>query len=542
MRPAGRGALESLYFRYPQFEAMRAPEADGRNIRHAVVIVGAGPIGLTAALTLARYGVGSVVLERNATFNDGSRAICVARSSMHIFERIGVVQPFLDSALGWTRGRSYYGDSEIYAFEMPHGDHERYLPMYNLQQQYIEQFLYDAVARNPLIDVRWQSEVTALAQTRDGATLQVASPRGDYELSATHVLAADGARSALRRMLGLRLKGENYEGKYVIADVKMAHDYPTERRAFFAPKSNPDSTVLVHKQPHDIWRIDYQLRDGEDEEEAIQEATIRAKVQSILSDIGHTGAWDLEWWSIYAANTLCLDDYRHGCVTFIGDSAHIVPIFGVRGLNNGLADAHNIGWKLAYVLQGKAPAALLDSYTPERRGATLDVFANATKSTRFMTPPSRGWTMMRNAALGLAVHHDFAKRFADPRQMQPYTYADSPLSTASPRAGAAAANVQLSRGRHLLDLAGDGFTVIAGAETHLNDARLKTIDPHVRLIGLDDAAVFDADDNATIARAYGLSATAAVVLRPDLHIAATLQQATSESVALALKRALGAES
>jgi 3-(3-hydroxy-phenyl)propionate hydroxylase len=320
----------------------------------------------------------------------------------------------------------------------------------------------------------------------------------------------------------------------------MAHYYPTERRAFFAPKSNPDSTVLVHKQPHDIWRIDYQLRDGENESDAIKEATIRAKVQSILSDIGHTGAWDLEWWSIYAANTLCLDDYRHGCVTFIGDSAHIVPIFGVRGLNNGLADAHNIGWKLAYVMQRKAPAALLDSYTLERRGATLDVFANATKSTRFMTPPSRGWTMMRNAALGLAVDHDFAKRFADPRQMQPYTYADSPLSTASPRAGAAAANIQLSRGRHLLDLAGDGFTVVT-AGSKIDVAKL-AVDPQVVVLSLDDPALFSAEDRAAIARAYQLEATAAVVIRPDLHIAATLTQVTNDTVASAILRALGAAS
>lgn len=541
MRPAGRGLLQSLYFQYPQFEAVATPEMEGRGARHAVAIVGAGPIGLTAALTLARYGVASVVLERKPTFNDGSRAICIARPSMHILDRIGAVQPFLDTALGWTRGRSFYGAHEIYAFDMPHSGDERYLPMYNLQQQYIEQFLYDAAAKTPLIDVRWQSDVTAISQTADGATLRVASPLGAYDLEAAHVLAADGARSGLRRMLGLRLKGENYEGKYVIADVKMAHDYPTERRAFFAPKSNPESTVLVHKQPHDIWRIDYQLRDGENEDEAIQEATIRSKVQSILLDIGHTGAWDLEWWSIYAANTLCLDDYRHGCVTFIGDSAHIVPIFGVRGLNNGLADAHNIGWKLAYVLQGKAPAALLDSYTPERRGATLDVFANATKSTRFMTPPSRGWTVMRDAALGLAVDHDFAKRFADPRQMQPYTYAESPLSTASPRAGASAANVQLSHERHLLDLAGDGFTVIT-AGSKIDVAKLADVDPRVVVLSLDDSSLFSAEDRAAIARAYQLEATGAVVIRPDLHIAATLTQVTNETVASAILRALGAAS
>ena len=242
------------------------------------------------------------------------------------------------------------------------------------------------------------------------------------------MLAADGARSPIRSMLGLRLKGDNYEGRYVIADIRMDHDFPTERRAFFDPAGNPGGTVLIHKQPENIWRVDYQLREGESEEDALREENLRARVGAILADIGHTKPWELEWWSVYSANTLCLDDYRHGRVFFIGDSAHIVPIFGVRGLNNGLADSDNIAWKLARVLQDGADERLLDSYSPERRGATLDVFANATKSTRFMTPPTRGWRLAREAALSLALKHEFPRALANPRQMQPYTYSQSPLT------------------------------------------------------------------------------------------------------------------
>ena len=264
-------------------------------------------------------------------------------------------------------------------------------------------------------------------------------------------------------MLGLRLKGENYEGKYVIADIRMDHDFPTERRAFFEPSGNPGGTVLIHKQPDDIWRVDYQLREGESEEEAMREENIRARVGAILSDIGHTKPWELEWWSVYSANTLCLDDYRHGRVFFVGDAAHIVPIFGVRGLNNGLADADNLGWKLALVLNDGAGDRLLDSYSPERRGATLDVFANATKSTRFMTPPTRGWRLAREAALSLSLKHEFPRSLANPRQMQPYTYSESPLTpyrhrdadfASGPISGSAAPNAKLADGTHLLDHAG----------------------------------------------------------------------------------------
>src|SRR5216110_133240 len=285
MRPAGKGPLEPLYFNYAIFPARRIAEPDGAATKHPVAIVGAGPIGMTAALVLARYGVRSVLIDRKETFNDGSRALCIARVSMHILERIGAVAPFLKKALGWRYGRSYYRGEQIFRLEMPHPESEKYLPMYNLQQQYIEKFLHDAVAACPLIDMRWQSEVAAIESRGDGVALDIATPSGNYRLDANYVLAADGARSPIRSMLGLRLKGENYEGRYVIADIRMDHDFPTERRAFFDPSGNPGGTVLIHKQPDDIWRVDYQLREGESEQDALREENIRARVGAILRDI-----------------------------------------------------------------------------------------------------------------------------------------------------------------------------------------------------------------------------------------------------------------
>src|SRR5436190_21154645 len=202
MRPAGKGPLDSLYFTYPIFPVGDAPEREGRRTRHPVVIVGAGPIGMTAALALARHGIRSVLIDRKDTFNDGSRAICIARPSMHILDRIGAIAPFLDKALGWRFGRSYYRGEQIFRLEMPHPPNEKYLPMYNLQQQYIEKYLHDAVAANGLIDMRWQSEITAIDKRADGVALDIATPDGNYRLDADYVLAADGARSPIRSMLG----------------------------------------------------------------------------------------------------------------------------------------------------------------------------------------------------------------------------------------------------------------------------------------------------------------------------------------------------
>lgn len=559
MRPAGKGPLDSLYFHYPHFPARHVPELDGSAVRYPVVIVGAGPIGMTASLVLARYGIRSVLLDRKDTFNDGSRALCVARPSMHILERIGAVKPFLDKALGWRFGRSYYRGEQIFRLEMPHPPGEKYLPMYNLQQQYIEQYLHDAVAACGLVDMHWQSELTGIECGNDGVSLNIASPAGDYRLDADYVLAADGARSPVRTQLGLRMKGENYEGKYVIADIRMDHDFPTERRAFFEPSGNPGGTVLIHKQPENIWRVDYQLREGESEEAALLEENIRARVGAILGDIGHTKPWELEWWSIYSANTLCLDDYRHGRVFFIGDAAHIVPIFGVRGLNNGLADADNLGWKLAAVLHGEADEKLLDSYSPERRGATLDVFANATKSTRFMTPPTRGWRLAREAALSLSLKHEFPRGLANPRQMQPYTYSESPLTpwpmrdaefAGGPASGSFPPNARLADGHFLLDRAGDGLTAILFCDGSPGDeqaallARLGQLDRRfvalpVALQGSAPTAGAIPDTDGEIARLFGAQPHTFYLLRPDLHIAGRWKALVADEILETARLCLG---
>ena len=358
-------------------------------------------------------------------------------------------------------------------------------------------------------------------------------------------------------MLGLRLKGENYEGRYVIADIRMDHDFPTERRAFFDPSSNPGGTVLIHKQPDDIWRVDYQLKEGESEEDALREDNLRARVTAILADAGHSGPWELEWWSVYSANTLCLDDYRHGRVFFIGDAAHIVPIFGVRGLNNGLADADNIAWKLARVLQDERDDRLLDSYSPERRGATLDVFANATKSTRFMTPPTRGWRLAREAALSLSLKHEFPRGLANPRQMQPYTYSASPLTpyadrdaefSSGPPCGSFAPNAKLADGSFLLDRAGHGMTAHvvlrrhAGRE-HNRPARStrrarQTLCRVIIERGGDAADAID-DATATSPACSTPRPGTLYLLRPDLHIAGRWKTIAADEVLQTARLCLG---
>ncbi|MBP6701723.1 MAG: FAD-dependent monooxygenase [Halioglobus sp.] len=560
MRPAGRAELHSLYFDYPVFRFRRPPELDGIAAQHPVIIAGAGPVGLTAAIALAQHGIASVLLDRKNTVNDGSRAICVSRYSFDTLHQLGAVAPFLAKGLGWTKGRCYYRDQLIYQLEMPHSEQERFLPMYNIQQQFIEQYLIDKAAEYPrLIDLRWQSDLREVQQNADGVFLEIGTPEGTYTLRGKYLLAADGARSTIRELLGLRLRGDNLPGNYVIADVRMQHDFPTERRSFFESSGNPDATVLVHRQPDDIWRVDWQIMPQDNPEEAVREANVRERVQAILGMIGHEGEWELEWWSIYTANTLCLDDYRQGRVVFIGDSAHIVPIFGVRGLNNGIADAVNAAWKLAYVLKGRAADSLLDSYSPERRGATLDVFRNAGKSSRFMTPPSRGYALMRKAVLELALSEEFTRPFADPRQVQPYTYRDSPLTTADgdefaagPAPGAVLPNCRLGDNDYLLDHLGASFSLLYFGDGTALSPELKElcttllqIDPDCKLLRISSTPGSGTghevlvDNSGSIGAACEGADGTIYLVRPDRHVAGRWKSLDAGRISAALLRALG---
>ena len=349
---------DSLYFEYPIFPFVRPPEMGGRGLTHPVVhpvvIAGGGPSGLIAALELVRFGVKCVVIEADETVSEGSRAACVSRRSMEILQANGVDEAFLAQALPWTHGTSYYREHEVFRLAMPHSDDERFYPMANLQQNMFEALLVEQ-AQALGIEIRWRSKVVGVRQKDGVVELDIDTPEDVYTLRSRYVVASDGARSELRKQMGLKLNGESHEGRYLIADIRMASTYPTERRAWFDVASNPGKSVLVHKMARDIWRVDYALDPDEDEEAEMQEARVKERIGRHLDYIGETTPWTLDWVRLYKAHCLCLDDYRQGNVFFIGDAAHLVPIFGVRGMNSSMADANNLGWKLAAVLREVRP-------------------------------------------------------------------------------------------------------------------------------------------------------------------------------------------
>jgi 3-(3-hydroxy-phenyl)propionate hydroxylase len=175
--------------------------------------------------------------------------------------------------------------------------------MVNLAKYHIEEILMRrAEALAEFVDIRWQTRVTAITQDAEsGVDLALSSPEGDHALHADWVVACDGGRSFIRESLGLKLEGTSYEGRYVIVDILLDSERPTERLAYFDPPCNPGSTGLVHKQPQGVWRIDHQLRDGEDPEEAIKPENVMPRVESLLATMRETGAWNPVWITLYKA-------------------------------------------------------------------------------------------------------------------------------------------------------------------------------------------------------------------------------------------------
>ena len=541
-----RGAVDyqKLVFDYRP----SADQAASVPARRPVVVVGAGPVGLSLAIDLAQRGVPVVLLDNDCTLSSGSRAICFAKRTLEIFDRLGCGDAMVDKGVSWNVGKVFFKDQQIYSFDLlPERGHAR--PAFiNLQQYYVEGYLAERAAELPLVDVRWNNEVVG-AQQHDGhVTLTIATPDGPYRLDAEYVAACDGSRSAVRRLLGLESKGRTFRDRFLIADVRMKRDMPAERWFWFDPEFHPNQSVLLHRQPDGVWRIDFQLGWDADPEEEKKPENIIPRVRALLA---HSAMKDfdfeLEWASVYTFSCLRMDSFRHGRVLFAGDSAHGVSPFGARGANSGVQDADNLGWKLAAVLQRHAPDALLDTYASEREFAADENIRNSTRSTDFITPKSAVSRLFRDAVLELAKTHPFARTLVNSGRLStPSTLHESTLNTDDadafagamvPGAPAADAPVTLRDGTasSLLAQLGDGFSVlVAGAVP----AELQHVDGQGLAVKLAGIGLDLRDPDGLVAQRYDLQPGTAYLIRPDQHVCARWRRADAGRINAAIRHAL----
>src|SRR6201985_2849 len=435
-----------------QFGYRRHPDQDrsGADVaEHPVVVVGAGPVGLSFAIDLAQRGHKVVLLDDADRIGEGSRAICFSKRSLEFWDRLGIGQRMVDKGVVWSVGKIFHGASQLYQFNLlPEEGHKR--PAFiNLQQFYAEAYLVDRVQELAGIDLRWRNRVIGLEQRNDHAVLTMETPDGPYRMRAAYVVACDAARSSLRQMVGAEFAGQVFEDQFLIADVKMTAEFPTERWFWFDPPFHAGRSALLHKQPDDVWRIDLQLDRSADPFVEKRPENGRPRIARLL---GHD-KFEVEWISLYKFQCRRMERFLHGRVMFAGDAAHQVSPFGARGANSGLEDAENLAWKLDRVLRGRSPDALLQSYHTERSAAADENIRESTRSTDFMAPVSRQEARLRQAVLSLAKETEFGKRIINGGRLSVPSIYDSPLSSADrdswrggPRPGASLLDAPLGNG------------------------------------------------------------------------------------------------
>jgi 3-(3-hydroxy-phenyl)propionate hydroxylase len=528
-----------------QFGYRRHPDQDRSAsdiAEHPVVVVGAGPVGLSFAIDLAQRGHRVVLLDDADRIGEGSRAICFSKRSLEFWDRLGVGDRMVDKGVVWSVGKIFHGASQLYQFNLlPEPGHKR--PAFiNLQQFYAEAYLVDRVEELPGISLRWRNKVSGLQQRNDRVVLTIDTPEGPYGLHAAWVIACDGARSSLRQLVGAEFAGQVFEDQFLIADVKMAAEFPTERWFWFDPPFHAGRSALLHRQPDDIWRIDLQLSRDADAAVEKKPEHVRPRIARML---GHD-KFEFEWISLYKFQCRRMDRFLHGRVIFAGDSAHQVSPFGARGANSGLEDAENLAWKLDRILRKVSPESLLESYHIERSAAADENIRESTRSTDFMAPATRQEARLRKAVLALARDTEFSKRMVNGGRLSVPSVYDTPLSTADvdvwrggPRPGASMPDAPMAARGAAVFLTeafikgGTGFTLLEFG----NGAACEAPDGVSAIrIGGESGLV---DPEGLAMSRYDAEPGTAYLLRPDGYVAARFRHPSLSALDAALARASG---
>ena len=530
-----------------------------------VVIVGAGPIGLAAAAEFAHLGIKSVVLEKSNSVSDGSKAICWSQRTLEILDRSGSAKKMLKKGVTWKQGRVYRGKKEIYNFDLQ-AEPDFQMPAFiNLQQYYFEEFIERHIRTMKFNDIRRLHEVVDVNLKKDSTVLlTVKTPKDEYKIKTKYVIAADGVSSLLRNKLGLKLKGQKFEEKFLITDIRVKKSYPMERRFWFEPVFHHGQSALLHVQPDNILRIDLQLGPHADPEIESNPERVRNRIKKML---GEGVVFDIEWISVYTFSCRRMDKFTHGSIFFAGDSAHVVSPFGARGGNGGVQDIDNLSWKISAVLKGYAPKTLLNSYDCERIPAADENILNSARSTNFMTPKSKASEEFREAVFSLSEAMPFARELVNSGRLSaPHFYKSSPLNSMDdplfeakgPGPGELSIDTAVSCGDNsiwLLTQLGTEFcvllfvdkpTFISSKTRRLRDLaysfkpKLKIIFVSNHEISDQNCALILSDKRGTCFKKWAAKPGSVYLIRPDQYIAARWKASPQlEEIKHAFEKAIG---
>lgn len=542
----------------PEYPFREPPELrSGQPGHHAVVIVGGGITGLTVACALAQYGIAAVLLDEDNTVGvkgASSRGICYTQKSLEIFHRLGIYERIAAKGVQWSVGRTFAGKDEVYSFDLRQQSAFNLScqpPFINIQQFYIEGYLVERIYELGRVELRWKNRVTGFEQDASGATLTVETPVGSYSVRADYVIDATGSHSPFRKWVGASVTARKGDDRWCIADVRFGKHPPVERHTWVEAPFNENRAVWQHLMGDNVWRIDYQMAPDADPAQVSREDVVRER---LARQFGADCEVEVVWVGPYAYRSECIDAMRHGRVFFMGDAAKVVSPFGARGGNTGIADADNLAWKLAAVLQGRAAPALLESYHQERHEAARQNVQVTNRTARFLRPATPVEKLFRDAALSLARQHVFARQFVNTGRMavaNPYTRSGACDATG----GQSVQNVGFSwpdgskgvvndllrwaDGRLLVLLFGD-----APREALQRLRRLAETAPvcAVQVLGTDErpgALEHVRDPKGHLQGACHVFGHAWALVRPDAYVAAT-GESVNAALVHAIGRALGA--
>ncbi|WP_373304443.1 FAD-dependent monooxygenase [Streptomyces xanthochromogenes] len=357
--------------------SMSAPTTTG------VLIVGAGPTGLVLAIDLARHGVPALLVEKSGRLFPGSRGKGLQPRTLELLDDLGLVETVLRAGRAYPRMLDWVGPDgtergrEWDMIERCEPTESEPHPNGLLIGQARFQDLLYAHLRSIGGDVVFDAEVTAVAQDTDGVTATLADGR---TVRSRYLVAADGGRSGIRRELGIALRGESVDPKpMLVADVTVTPDAILDDLNWHLWNGSPDGAVVICPLPGEprLFQVIAQYAD----ENAVPDTSAAGvrKLVAARTPIAEEQIAEVRWSSDFRPRAALADRYREGRVLLAGDAAHIHSPAGGQGLNTGVQDAYNLGWKLAQVLRHGAPDTLLDTYEAERRTIAAGVLGLSTR-------------------------------------------------------------------------------------------------------------------------------------------------------------------
>jgi len=338
-----------------------------------VIVVGAGPVGLLAALALAKKDIPVLVLEAEPGLTVDLRAGTYHPPSLEMMAPYGITDEMLKTAIKvprWQiRDRS---DGVIAEWDVSLiNDLTPYPYRLHLEQHRLTPIIYDKLKACANAEVRFLHAVTAVAQTADRVTVTAKTPNGDERIEAEWLVGADGGRSAVRKCAEVDFEGYTWPERFLVAST--TDDYARHGYALNAYCSDPDEWVALFKMPDDgppgLWRVIFPVPEDEDEALTLSEEMVEQRMQRFQP---RAGRYPIKYKGIYKVHQRVAKDFRAGRVLLAGDAAHLNNPIGAFGLNGGIHDAFNLAGKLASVCRGEGDASLLDLYVRQRRTVNLE--------------------------------------------------------------------------------------------------------------------------------------------------------------------------